>query len=139
MTFLQYQRFLQEDHEYYKFVYMDLGYSFFKLEQWDEARKIFLKGCTVVPTSPALWLAAGMAYFYAGDLEHAELALVEGNVLDTANFKIWAYLTLVCLKAERHEEAEVSYQQGLKCIVDPELLITVAQGFAKIGNFRYYL
>ncbi|CAM6118225.1 unnamed protein product [Calypogeia fissa] len=135
-AFNQYQRFLKDDQNYYKYVYLDLGYSFFKLGEWEEARKVFLKGCTVIPTSPALWLAAGMSYFYAGNLDHAELALVEGNVLDTSNFKIWAFLTLTCLRAERHEEAEVSYQQSLKCIVDPDLLVTIAQGFAAIGNFR---
>jgi tetratricopeptide (TPR) repeat protein len=90
-----------------------------------------------VPTSPELWLGAGKAYFSAGDLDHAELALVEGNVLDTSNFYIRAYLTLTYLQAERHDEAEVSYQQALKCSPDSVLLTQIAQGFEKIGNFRY--
>lgn len=121
----------------YQYVYLEVGRAYFKLGELDNARKSYLQGCTVKPTSPSFWLEAGITYYHMGDLKHAELALVEGNVLDVQNFQIWAYLTLVCLRMGRDEEAENSFQQSLKTNMDPDLLATIADHFCCVGNFRY--
>ncbi|KAL2623491.1 hypothetical protein R1flu_003696 [Riccia fluitans] len=135
-AYSKYNRYWGVQKDMYQHVYLEIGMAYFKLSEFDQARKTFLRGCTVKPTSPSLWLAAGIAYYFLGDMKHAELALVEGNVLDVQNFQIWAYLTLVCLRMGRVEEAENSFQQALKTSLDPQLLAIIAEHFSCVGNFR---
>ncbi|KAG6541285.1 hypothetical protein Mapa_017338 [Marchantia paleacea] len=135
-AYAKYFRYHGVSKEMYQYVYLEVGRAYFKLGELDDSRKSYLKGCTVKPTSPSFWLAAGITYYHMGDLKHAELALVEGNVLDVQNFQIWAYLTLVCLRMGRDEEAENSFQQALKTNLDPDLLATIADHFCCVGNFR---
>lgn len=40
----------------------------------------------------------GVACYQLGDLEEAEDALSEANILNNLDPEVWAYLTMVCLK-----------------------------------------
>lgn len=114
---------------------LELGKCYLSHARFDQAKKIFLSICSLAPNSSS-WLGAGMAYYKEGDMQKAEAALVEGNVLDPWNFKIWAYLTLVCLSTNRMDEAEFSFQQSLKSNIFPPLLLDVAAAFSEKRNFR---
>lgn len=48
------------------------------------------------------------------ELEEAEDALMEANVLDNKDAEVWGYLSLVCLKTGRKVEAEQSYKYAIK-------------------------
>ena len=53
-------------------------------------------------------------YSQLGELEEAEDALAEANILNNTDPEVWAYLSLVCLKTGRELEAEQSYKYALK-------------------------
>lgn len=52
--------------------------------------------------------------FQLNELEEAEDALMEANVLDNKDAEVWGYLSLVCLKTGRKVEAEQSYKYAIK-------------------------
>ena len=45
-----------------------------------------------------MWFGVGVACYHLGDLEQAEDALAEANILNNLDPEVWAYLTMVCLK-----------------------------------------
>lgn len=56
---------------------------------------------------------------------------------ETGLFLLDLHLALVCLALDRNEEAEISFQQLQKLeLHDVHLLLEVADGFAKCGNYR---
>lgn len=77
-----------------------------------------------------------MSFFEEGDIVRAEAAFVEGNILDPWNFKVWAYLALVCLRTNRMEEAEFSFYQAIQLLSFLPLLIQMAECFYEKGNIR---
>lgn len=132
---LQHLRY-QQTKEVYPYVYLDIGNSHIQLKNYMAAKKIFLKVCSIGPCTSS-WLGAGISFFRMCDFKHAEIALVEGNHMDSKNQKIWAYLTLTCLALDRCDEAEISFQQLQKVeLTDVPLLLEIADGFAKFGNYR---
>lgn len=48
------------------------------------------------------------------ELDNAEQALIEANYLNNRNPKVWAYLSLICLKTDRQQVAEQSYKYAIK-------------------------
>ncbi|EFJ04191.1 hypothetical protein SELMODRAFT_9044, partial [Selaginella moellendorffii] len=110
--------------ELYEYAHIELGNIYIRLGNFEKARQTFLKGATLFPCS-SMWLGAGAAFYKLGDMVNAEIALVEGNLLDSQNFKIWAYLALVSINTSRMEEAEFALHQALKNIKDAKLLYEV--------------
>lgn len=53
--------------------------------------------CKQSPSS-RVWLGVGVACYMLGDLQQAEDALCEANILNNLDPEVWAYLTMVCLK-----------------------------------------
>lgn len=49
-----------------------------------------------------------------GELEDAEDALSEANILNNSDPEVWAYLSLVCLRSGRQFEAEQAYKYAIK-------------------------
>ena len=118
-------------------MHLDIGNIHLKLKNYNAAKKVFLKLCQQDPTTSS-WLGAGIAFFRTCEYKHCEIALVEANHIDNKSPKVWAYLTLVCLALDRNEEAEISFQQLQKVeLYDVPLLLELADGFAKCGNYRY--
>ena len=48
--------------------------------------------------SSVTWLGVGIACYRLGDLNQAEDALVEANILNNLDAAVWGYLSLVCLQ-----------------------------------------
>ena len=57
-----------------------------------------------------------MSLFQLNEFSEAEDALTEANILNNANPDVWAYLSLVCLKGDRKQEAEQAYKFAVKVI-----------------------
>lgn len=49
-----------------------------------------------------------MACYHLGNLEQAEDALAEANILNNLDPEVWAYLTMVCLKVHRSHDSHVT-------------------------------
>ena len=47
-------------------------------------------------------------------LDEAEDALSEANILNSSDPEVWAYLSMVCLKTERQLEAEQALKYAIK-------------------------
>ena len=62
----------------------------------------------LAPARPcaSTWIGLGAAMTDLGDLEGAESALAEANVLDSSNPNAWVHLAIVSLLAEPPREAE---------------------------------
>lgn len=56
-----------------------------------------MHACKHSPSSHT-WFGVGVACYRLGDLEQAEDALSEANILNNLDPEVWAYLTMVCLK-----------------------------------------
>ncbi|TPP56481.1 hypothetical protein FGIG_04430 [Fasciola gigantica] len=70
------------------------------------------------PKDPhVLRLRLGLIYLQMeemNELDNAEQALIEANYLNNRNPKVWAYLSLICLKTNRPQEAEQTYKYAIK-------------------------
>ncbi len=70
-------------------------------------------------------------------LEDAEDALSEANILNNKAPEVWAYLSLICLKTNRPLEAEQAYKYSIKLNLDNQALldeIHVLQEQVGFGN-----
>lgn len=65
--------------------------------QFEAAKETLLRACKESPSSRT-WFGVGVACYQLDDLEQAEDALSEANILNNQDPEIWAYLTMVCIK-----------------------------------------
>lgn len=61
-----------------------------------------------------------------GELDEAEDALTEANILHNLDPEVWAYLSLVCLRTNRPIEAEQAYKYAVKVSYKSPLLKIIA-------------
>ncbi|KAJ3045423.1 Cilia- and flagella-associated protein 70 [Rhizophlyctis rosea] len=89
------------------------------------AKTMYLRACENNPSSTS-WLGAGKACIALGELEEAEDAFAEANVLNNRDSDVWANLALLCLKLDRQFEANQCIAQALRLgIKDAEILRSV--------------
>lgn len=104
-------------------VYIRLANIYLEKEKnYMKAKTAYLKVCKLSP-SCVTWLGTGISCYRLNELDSAEQALNEANILDNKNPDVWAYLALVCLKKRRHLEAEHCYKYSIKLGVYDEVLI----------------
>lgn len=106
--------------------------------RYNQARTILLYGCTIY-TSATLFMLLGVCYLRLDELDDAEVALVEANLLDNRNSSVWAYLCLVCLASGPHRmvEAEKSLEQTLRLgQEDSQILRELATSFMSVDKLQ---
>jgi len=74
-----------------------LGIIYALRKSWKDAKTVFLKVCKDRMSTTA-WLYLGMSYIRLNELEHAEDAINQANILDNTNPLSWALNTILCLK-----------------------------------------
>ena len=118
-------------------LFLRLGAALLAEGKLDDARGVYLAACEMCPRA-STWLGAAVAMLRGGDLEGAEAALAEANILDASNPKVWGYLCVVALLAERVDEAEAALGSALKTdLRDARLLAEVGTLFLERGRWRH--
>jgi tetratricopeptide (TPR) repeat protein len=78
-------------------ILLRLGTIYLKRRAWTDAKLVFNKCCEENPTSTS-WTMLGLSCLYLNELNEAEEALTEGNIMDEQNPINWASLALLCAK-----------------------------------------
>ena len=80
---------------------------------WYMSCTLRCKACAVRPCA-STWLGAGVANLRLGDLQAADLAFTEANILDPHNALVWGFLGLTQLLAGLPAEAEMAIKYAFK-------------------------
>ncbi|KAG2496263.1 hypothetical protein HYH03_005496 [Edaphochlamys debaryana] len=101
------------------------------------AADVFLLGASALPSSAVLWRGAGVCFATAGELESADMALSEANVLDPEDASAWAWLGLVGLRQGRQEDAEKALSYAMRCgVEDAGVMRAIAAEYGAAGQLR---
>ena len=98
-----------------------------------DALRHYLMAAEVCPTALA-WTGVGICSLRLNQLEQAEDALAEANLLDPLDAEVWGYLSLLCLQTGRKLEAEQSFKFAAKLkLHNPQLMSEIRQLQQKCG------
>ena len=95
--------------------YMRMARIYLWIGKYYEAKDVLIKACRLTP-STSTWLGLAIACYRQKEVDQAEQALCEANILDPHNPQVWGMLCVVCLEAQppKMEEAEMAMKQALK-------------------------
>lgn len=92
-----------------------LGNIYAKRKSWNDAKTVYLK-CCKEKTSTIAWLYLGWSCIKLGDLNMAEDAISQSNMIDHAFPDTFGLMTVLCLTTgqERLIQANHSFNEALK-------------------------
>ena len=116
--------------------YVRLGNMYVALGKYKDALSAFITGAQVWPCG-LTWLGVGISYYRLEDMQRAEQALNESNILNNLNPKTWAYIALVCLRQKRDDEGDQAFNQAVKQgLDDPYLVAEVGFEQYRLGRYK---
>ncbi|XP_054265375.1 cilia- and flagella-associated protein 70-like [Macrosteles quadrilineatus] len=95
------------------------------------ARDYYMIICRDSPT-PLSWLGLGITAFVDDDMEAAEIALNEANMLDCRIGRVWGYLALINLMLDRPAIFNRCILQALKYGFDDKVLLERIDSLVKL-------
>jgi len=99
------------------------------------AKELFLLACRQMPSCTS-WLGVGMASLALHQLDEAEEALAEANVLNNRDEHVWANLALLCTTQQRFDEAAQAIKQAFKLgLSDAAMLTDLGASFFSYGKW----
>ena len=115
---------------------LKLGNIYLQNKAWAGAKLLFSKCCEEEPTSIA-WEGLGIACLNLNELDIAEKALTQANIMYDENSYTWTALAYLCLK--KTEEPPGRYYQFRQCltqairlgITDKELLVNIGHEYVR--------
>ena len=84
-----------------------LGIVYAKRKSWKDAKTVFAKCCKAhdfLPSTTA-WYYLGVACFRLGEMQQAEDALNQANILDHLNYRVWGMMAVLSLTEQRAAQA----------------------------------
>ncbi|KAL5964841.1 Cilia and flagella-associated protein 70, partial [Taenia solium] len=92
-----------------RLIQVQLAQCYAEIEDFEKSKLQYLQCCHQHPTSES-WKGVGVACFRLNGLEEAEVAFQEANRLNNRDPVVWAYLAMLCLKANKRSQAELCIQ-----------------------------
>ena len=90
-----------------------------------EAKEVLIKACRLTP-SATTWLGLAIACYRQKELDQAEQALCEANILDPHNSQVWGMLCVVGLAQNKHDEADMAMKQALKFGLNTQVSLSLS-------------
>ena len=112
--------------------YIEASKQLIALGRFGDALPIALTAAKTFSKSAVILLQVGIISLRLGEVEDAEMALRESNLLDNRNSEVWAYQALLCLQVgvRRSEEADAALFQTLRLgLSAPSVLRELATAF----------
>lgn len=93
---------------------MRLGIIYAMRRSWKDAKTVFMKVCKDRMSTTA-WIFLGLSFVRLGELEAAEDAIAQANILDNTNPNTWALNVILCLNygKQRLQQARFSMKQAI--------------------------
>lgn len=116
-------------------VYLRLGSLYVTEGLYEDAKYVYLQASRLSP-SAFTWLGVGVSCYRLEELEQAEDALAEANILNNFDADVWGYLTLVCLQTGRVTEGDQAFMQALKLdLTNGSLLTEIGEAYAAVDRY----
>lgn len=113
-----------------------LGLVYIKRKSWKDAKTVFMKCCKqsgdFLPSTTA-WLYLGIACFRLCEMQQAEDALNQANILDHLNYRVWGMMAILALTDFRNAQALMCFKEAVRlglAEVDSEILIELGDIYA---------
>ena len=118
-------------------VHERLGEVYMRRQAYKDAKVVFYKTASEFNTA-ASWRNLGISLLREEEMEAAEDALTQSNVLDNLNPDTWGYLTMLCLlNGQRQLQAMQSLREAFKLrLANSQLLEEIGQLYFKLQIYN---
>ena len=113
-----------------------LGLVYIRRKAWKDAKIVFLKCCKSADFLPSTtaWLNLGLSCLRLGELQAAEDAISQANILDHLNPRPWGLMSILCLQygKDRNVQAEQCFRKAISLgLIDKDILEEIGDLYAR--------